>query len=158
MDKTTVFCPNCDATIKLNEGDTIGALPPTGGDYEWQESDKEYTCIYCKEPFKTRVRTSIENGLLLLVNSFSKPKKEHIVWYAVGFTSKSYFNVNCLNIMVDAIFKTQQEAQENVDFYQKKQTYINKEIIKITNKGCFTKDNNLIKEEKYADSIFFNHY
>lgn len=153
---TTVFCPYCDSILNLTQGAAIGGLPPTGGDYEWQESDKTYTCFNCKKKFATRVRTSIETGSLLRINNVPKPKNQAIIWYAIGKKEKNFSDVQYVHIGIDALFKTAEEAQEQLAFYQKREHYHQKLVIKVTYQGCFDSEGEIIPEPPYVDYLTYN--
>jgi len=68
----TIFCPQCNTEETLSSA-SPGMAPPTGGDYDWVESDHDYSCSHCQKVFRVRLRTSLDGGEILLCLSSPKP-------------------------------------------------------------------------------------
>lgn len=141
----TFLCPHCDTEIPA-EARAIGSLPPTGGDYEWQEGDKMHTCPKCQNSFEIRVRTAIETGQLLFINKTPKPKAPQIVWYAVGTMSKDF------GVYASTICQTEVEAQAKL--YSHSQRHYEKlYLLKLTSEGYFDELGNKIKEPNHYEDV-----
>ncbi|MDX2255604.1 MAG: hypothetical protein NW214_08830 [Pseudanabaenaceae cyanobacterium bins.39] len=57
-----ISCPACGFLQTPNISYTDFALPPTGGDYEWLETDAMISCIRCQHGFRVRVQIDLETG------------------------------------------------------------------------------------------------
>ncbi|TAE19958.1 MAG: hypothetical protein EAZ95_00570 [Bacteroidetes bacterium] len=145
---TTILCPYCNQNATATEG-SIGSLPPTGGDYEWQESDQTHTCPHCSNSFTTRVRTSLETGKLLFVNNSPKPQQAGIVWYAVASVKKSYWGgEDEKSVYVSALCQDEATAQTQLEHDSKKH-YEPLQILKVTQAGYFDLAGEEIIEASY---------
>jgi hypothetical protein len=150
----TFLCPYCNTEIPAEAG-KIGSLPPTGGDYEWQESDKKHTCPNCQNTFEMRVRTSLDTGRLLFINQTPKPKDKNIVWYAVGTIEKSLWGAdsNEKTLRISAVCQTKEVAEIKL-FNHSKRHYQPLYLLYITSEGYFDMDGHKIEESSYyADVI-----
>jgi len=133
----TVFCPHCDTVIPA-AAHTLGGLPPTGGDYEWQESDKTHACPNCATRFEMRVRTSIETGNLLFVNASSKPRQAGIVWYAIAAVEKSHWGTVAGEQAVYVSSLCQDQATAEIRLLNdSKKHHAPLQILKVTQDGYF---------------------
>ena len=45
------------------------SLPPTGGDYEWAETDAQTECPHCTQPITARIRVDLDGSNPRLVSS-----------------------------------------------------------------------------------------
>lgn len=62
-----IICPSCNFNFKINENETNsggGSLPPTGGDYEFSESEENFRCPSCNEYLGIRVRRTLSGEYL----------------------------------------------------------------------------------------------
>ncbi len=59
-------CPRCLGAINARAVPLM-ALPPTGGDYEWVETEADLVCPSCDYEWRTRVRVDLETRGLTLV-------------------------------------------------------------------------------------------
>lgn len=109
----SVICPYCNTRNSLDRGAPIGALPPTGGDYEWQESDTKYICTDCQEKFEIRVRTSLESGELLSLISSPKPLVNSLIWYAIATVERNNYGseLGTFDVRVFHLAQTETEIQ-----------------------------------------------
>lgn len=55
-----VSCPSCNAKVVLSGTHSPSSLPPTGGDYDWMETEKTFTCHACQTKIPLRVRIDLE--------------------------------------------------------------------------------------------------
>jgi uncharacterized protein YlaI len=150
----TFLCPHCDTKIPA-ESRPIGSLPPTGGDYEWQEGDKTHTCPNCQNSFEMRVRTHIETGTLMFINKSPKPKKEDIVWYAVAAITNSRWAKAPEERLVyaSAICQTEEEAIQKLHAHSQRH-YEPLHLLKLTSEGYFDElGNKILEADYYADII-----
>ncbi len=134
------YCPFCNEGIHTNTCPT-GYLPPTGGDYEWQELNKAHTCPHCQNTFEIRVRTSIETGEVLFINQIPKPQKAHIVWYAMA--SINEFGVKASAVCQDEVFA------RIIGLSHKRKHYEPLHLLKITSEGYFDEEGKKIEEDAY---------
>lgn len=147
----SIICPYCNTKNPLYEGASLGMLPPTGGDYEWQESDTNHTCCNCQEKFEIRVRTSLESGACLLLKSSPKPLVVSIIWYAIATIEKnitSASQVETFNVRILEITQTEVEIQALYTKYSQK-NYPLKHILKVTQDGYFFLNGKYIPELSY---------
>lgn len=153
---TTILCPYCNQEARATER-AIGSLPPTGGDYEWQEGDQKHTCPHCSNSFETRVRTSIETGDLLFVCSSPKPIQDGIVWYAVASVEKSYGQTveGEKSVYVSSLCQDIATAQAKLIQDSKKHyAYKPLQILKVTKEGYFDlAGKEIIEPSFYKDRI-----
>ncbi len=148
----TFICPCCNTEIPA-EARAIGSLPPTGGDYEWQEGENTHTCPHCSNSFVMRVRTSIESGSLLFINSSPKPIHESIIWYAIAEVESSLRgNKNELSIYVSKVFKDKATAQAKLPEHAKRH-YAPLQILKVSKDGYFDLSENELSEPSYYKPI-----
>ncbi|WP_027001425.1 hypothetical protein [Hugenholtzia roseola] len=131
-------CPYCDFSFQLNGKHFSGGLPPTGGDYEWSESDTKRKCPSCQGEIPLRLRSDIETGIILKVCKSPKPFKEGITWYAVGTVYESFFEKGCFSVSVQFLFEDFAQAQ--------KKAYHPYKLLKVTKEGYF-----LYEKEAFAD-------
>jgi hypothetical protein len=149
----TVICPNCNTVIPAS-AHTIGSLPPTGGDYEWQESDAKHTCPNCAHSFEMRVRTSLETGGLLFVRSSPKPAQAGIVWYAIASLQESYRAEVAGEQSVQVSSLCQDEATADIRlFNDSKKYYRPLQILKVTQAGYFDLAGKEIIEPSYYKGV-----
>lgn len=141
----TFLCPHCNTKIPA-ESRAIGSLPPTGGDYEWQEGNKNHTCPNCQNTFEICVRTSIETGSLLFVVRSPKPKDTSIVWYAVGTISEDF------GVYASAVCQTEAEANLILPNHSKAH-YAPLHLLKLTSEGFFDAHGNKITEPSYYEEV-----
>ena len=152
----TFLCPHCDTEIPA-EARAIGSLPPTGGDYDWQEGDKTHTCPNCQNKFDMRVRTGIGTGSLLKINQSPKPQKPDIVWYAVAALSRNIWSKEREEklVYVAGVYKNLADAEAKLAEYNenlRQYTGIDR-ILKVTNMGYFDLEGNNIPEPTYYASL-----
>jgi hypothetical protein len=146
----SVICPYCNTRNSLDRGAPIGALPPTGGDYEWQESDTKHTCANCQEKFEIRVRTSLESGELLALLSSPKPLVSSIIWYAIATVQKNTTlasEAGTFDVRIFHIAQTEAEIQSIFASFSLG-GYIPKQIL-VTNQGYFFPNGEQISERSY---------
>jgi transcription elongation factor Elf1 len=67
----TVNCTHCNHQKNITQV-AAGALPPTGGDYEWQESEHTFNCSKCKKTFEVRLRATLDGQV---ISCTALPKK-----------------------------------------------------------------------------------
>lgn len=60
--KKLIACPACGFLQQPEISYTGFALPPTGGDYEWVETNEMISCVKCQHGFRIRVQTDLETG------------------------------------------------------------------------------------------------
>ncbi len=55
------LCPECGRVGRWSFHNYSLSLPPTGGDYEWVETDAQTTCPHCKTSIKVRIRVDLDD-------------------------------------------------------------------------------------------------
>ena len=147
----SVICPYCNSRNSLERGATIGALPPTGGDYEWQESDTKHTCSSCHKKLELRVRTSLESGNLLALISSPKPLVSSIVWFAIATTEKNTFSSTHPRTFDVRVLHLGQNEEEIQSIFATASPRGHKptQILKVTDEGYFSLNGEYFPEAPY---------
>jgi hypothetical protein len=128
-----LHCPYCDFFFELNGKHFGGGLPPTGGDYEWSESDTERKCPSCEKKIKLRLRADTETGVILKVCGSPKLLNEGITWYAVGTVNEDFWDKGFFSVAIYFLYQNFEEAQQKARHpYQ---------LLKVTKDGYFLYEN-----------------
>lgn len=156
-----IFCPNCDQKTQLNAKNVGGGLPPTGGDYDWVETETEHICPLCAAKYDIRVQKSLETGNITHLTVSPKPFKPDSIWYGIAYLmnsggltengqKKQFINLR-------DIFFSLEEAQEC-----KKKKYNNEPnesycvLVTITEKGFFKLDGEMLIEANRDKNIRYH--
>lgn len=142
----TFLCPYCNTKTQAT-ANAIHSLPPTGGDYQWQESDKIHQCHSCQENFSIRVRTEVETGALLKLLATPKPQKDSIIWYVVAKVEQSYQGAQEeKKVRVSVIFQEEEVAKRKLSG--------SFQVLKVTKAGYYAQEGeNPIVEASYEREV-----
>ena len=97
-----VFCPNCGHIHTPEMSEISLSLPPTGGDYEWLETEANATCKACSFSFELRVRVDLDTQ-----------EVDGIVYFPYPVSGEVYALVRDLSYKIDLIgfFANESEAK-----------------------------------------------
>ena len=151
--KLQFFCPYCGFAHNAGGAGDLGGLPPTGGDYEWSESDTAKTCINCGEKFSVRLRTDLETGRVIKLCAVPRPKVQNLSWFAFGVVDKNYYGAKKHLAQAISLHKSFEEAQEAERAYQK--SYYNYQIFEVCFDGFYL-DGEKILERDSSDTVKFH--
>ena len=111
MTQPTGLCPNC-ATLSTWQVENISwNLPPTGGDYDWIETDATMCCTNCQANFQARVRVDIDSSQIERLISSPMPtitgEWQYSVVAYINKRAEDFFSVE-----VVAMFCSHAEAEQ----------------------------------------------
>jgi hypothetical protein len=128
---------------KINMG--TFALPPTGGDNEWVETDCLAICTACGADFEVRASYSIDGRDFVTLITSPFPEKASIIAFAVALITHYSGDLQDY-IDICALFATLAEAENHLSNHPltaplngKTQT-----VVKITSQGYWDKNNKLL--------------
>jgi hypothetical protein len=109
------LCPYCGRVSRWLFRNYSLSLPPTGGDYEWVETDGLTTCPHCQNDIKVRIRVDLDDQRCIRL--ISSPFPTTVDWhrYVVGevrMWSKNHVSVTVRHIAEDAA-----EAEAKLEVY-----------------------------------------
>ncbi|MDX1960694.1 MAG: hypothetical protein SFU98_19135 [Leptospiraceae bacterium] len=150
MLSTVFFCPFCNQKIKPTNTNVSYSLPPTGGDYEWVETEKNETCI-CNQKFLIKVRVDLESQKITKLISIPKPKSPEIIWYSISEITK---------ISGDQVVYSKEIFNSLDELNHAKTRYPEKYLValKITQDGYFLEEELIVEPKYYHDVILFSIY
>jgi hypothetical protein len=109
MSNNEGFCPHCLKVGQWQFGSVSVGFPPTGGDYEWAETDTQTTCPHCQQSFSVRVRVDLDDFSSTLIRS-PWPQGEGWAMYVVANVTR--FAKDMVSVKVMAFSPALATAQE----------------------------------------------
>ena len=92
------LCPNCGRVSQWSFKNYSLSLPPTGGDYEWVETDAQTTCPHCQHNFQVRIRVDLDNQqYITLINS---PFPTDVAWHCYVVADVKVWGENDVSITI----------------------------------------------------------
>ncbi len=149
-----VFCPACGFIQQPIVNNPRFGLPPTGGDYEWVETDATVNCRQCQHKFEIRIQIDIESGNVNQVSYFPYPDNPALLIYALihKYPYSSYFHVLCFSDSLESINEIYQ------DFHLKSPHENNVLIVKINSAGVRLINEELVCERSEYSSLSYPAY
>lgn len=86
--KLVVPCPACGTVSTAAITGARVSLAPTGGDYDWVQTDGKASCPACGHPTPVRVEIDIDSGRITSLVSSPKPSAPNVVWWVVAAVSR----------------------------------------------------------------------
>ena len=78
------LCPHCGHVGRWSFHNYSLSLPPTGGDYEWVETDALTSCPHCQSEIKVRIRVDLDDQRYIRLISSPFPTVADWRCYVVG--------------------------------------------------------------------------
>lgn len=141
MDKP-IFCPECGHIHTPILSNISWSLPPTGGDYEWVETEAQATCKNCSHRFEVRVQIDIDSNQVNKIVYFPYPASA-IIFAMIEDLSYA--------VKILKLFDNAESAQKAHSIFIQNNSYLASRVyaVEIHASEIFSLDGKFTRKKKY---------